>query len=136
MRDVIVPPSLAEAAQAAGFSPAVRAGGFLFLTGATGGLPYGTMPESAGKQARVALGKVCDILAHAGGGPSDVVELTSYHARIRDEFTEVETVMRDIFAAPLPAWTAVGVAELRRPGALVEFRVIARQPDRNGKDTP
>ncbi len=109
-------------------SPAIRAGDFLFLTGATGGLPDGTMPISAGEQARVALGKVADILAAAGGSLSDVVELTSYHADIRKDFAEIEAVLHALFSNPLPAWTAVGVAELRRPGALVEFRVVAYQP--------
>lgn len=128
MRDAIVPLSLAQAAQAADMSPAIRAGDFLFLTGATGGLPDGTMPKSAGEQARVALDKVAEILSEAGGSPSDVVELTSYHANIRKDFAEIEAVLRARFSSPLPAWTAVGVAELRRPGALVEFRVVAYQP--------
>ena len=129
MREAIVPPSLAEAAQAAGMSPAVRAGALLFLTGATGGLRDGAMPHSAGDQARVALNKVMEILGSAGIGEADVVEMTSYHVAIKDSFAQVETVVRDVFSAPLPAWTAVGVAELRRPGAMIEFRVIAQMPN-------
>ena len=128
MRTAIIPPALAQAAQAAGMSPAIRADGFLFLTGATGGQADGTMPHSAAKQARIALNKVTEILAEAGSSEADVVELTSYHVAIRDTFGEVEAVLHDVFSAPLPAWTAVGVAELRRPGALIEFRVIAHQP--------
>jgi hypothetical protein len=38
MREAIVPQGLAAAAAASGFSPAIRSGGFLFLTGATGAL--------------------------------------------------------------------------------------------------
>ena len=109
-------------------SPAIRAGGFLFLTGATGGRPDGMMPETAGEQTEVALGKVAEILSHAGADESDVVELTSYHVDIETTFPQVEAVLHGIFSAPLPAWTAVGVAELRRPGALVEFRIIAQDP--------
>lgn len=126
MREAIVPPSLVEAAQAAGMSPAVRAGELLFLTGATGGHPDGTMPEAAAGQSRVALDKVIEILNQAGVGEANVVELTSYHVAIKETFAEVESVVRDVFSSPLPAWTAVGVAELRRPGALIEFRVIAQ----------
>lgn len=109
-------------------SPAIRAGEFLFLTGATGGRPDGTMPADAADQARVALGKVTDTLASASSGCDDVVEITSYHVAIRETFEAIETVMHDTFASPLPAWTAVGVAELRRPGAVVEFRVVAHHP--------
>ncbi len=126
MREAIVPPSLVEAARTAGMSPAVRAGELLFLTGATGGYPDGTMPKAAEDQSRVALDKVIEILEHAGIGEADVVEVTSYHVAIKETFAPVESVVRDVFSSPLPAWTAVGVAELRRPGALIEFRVIAQ----------
>ena len=126
MRKAIVPPSLVEAAQAAGMSPAIRAGELLFLTGATGGRPDGTMPEAADDQSRVALDKVIEILDYAGIGEANVVELTSYHIAIKEPFAQVENVVRDVFSSPLPAWTAVGVAELRRPGALIEFRIIAQ----------
>ena len=62
MRKAVFPPELAEAVAATGFSPAVRAGDFIFLTGATGGLPDGTMPATAAEQTDIALGKVAMIL--------------------------------------------------------------------------
>jgi enamine deaminase RidA (YjgF/YER057c/UK114 family) len=37
--------------------------------------------------------------------------------KVKDEF----------FAAPYPAWTAVGVSELITDGALAEIRAIARR---------
>ncbi len=86
------------------------------------------MPDSAGEQARVALGKVADILAHAGATEANVVEMTSYHTDIKKTFPEVEEAVHEFFAPPLPAWTAVGVAELRRPGAVIEFRIVAEDP--------
>lgn len=128
MRDVIFPPALAEAVAASGFSPAVRAGDMLYLTGATGGQADGTMPDNPATQTRVALAKVCAILEAAQAGPEDVVEMTSYHVGLRDHFEAVDAVVRAILGVPLPAWTAVEVAGLRRPGAVIELRVVAHTP--------
>ncbi|MGX9351716.1 Rid family hydrolase [Shimia sp. W99] len=128
MRDVIVPEALRDAVAASGFSPAVRAGDFLFLTGATGGRADGTMPDTAAEQTDIALAKVLEILRTAGGTAGSVVELTSYHTDIDADFSAVDTRLRAILHEPLPAWTAVEVAKLRRPGARVEFRIVAHLP--------
>ncbi len=127
-RRAIVSPALAEAARISGFSPAVRAGDFIFLTGATGGAANGTMPPDAATQTRNALSKVMDILSHVGADQTDVVEMTTYHSNIEDDFTAVEEVIHDIFTGPLPAWTAVEVARLRRPGARIELRIVVYHP--------
>jgi enamine deaminase RidA (YjgF/YER057c/UK114 family) len=124
-RRAVIPPALAKAAEAAGFSPAIRAGDFLFLTGATGSGPDGVMPQDAHTQAKNALSKVADILAEAGVDEASVVELTSYHTDIDADFAEVEAIVTRVFSPPLPAWTAVEIAKLRRPGARVEFRIVA-----------
>ncbi|MCV3273007.1 Rid family hydrolase [Roseobacter sinensis] len=129
MRQAIIPDALKQAAAATGFSPAIRAGDFLFLTGATGGRADGTMPDDAADQTRVALDKVQTVLVAAGAGEGDVVEMTSYHLDIANTFAAVQGALEQIFAPPLPAWTAVEVAGLRRPGALVEFRVVAHAPE-------
>lgn len=127
MRQAIVPDALKDAAAATGVSPAIRAGG-CFLTGATGSAPEGTMPQAASDQARNALRKVCDILSAAGATEADVVEMTSYHTDIAASFADVQKELEKVFFTPLPARTAVEVAGLRRPGAHVEFRIIARDP--------
>lgn len=129
MRRTIVPPALAQAAKDTGFSPAVRAGDFIYLTGATGGGTNGVMPENAADQARNALGKAAQVLHAAGADETQVVEITSYHIDIRAHFDAIQKVMEEVFTTPLPAWTAVEVAGLRRPGALVEFRIIAHAPE-------
>lgn len=123
------PQALRDAVAATGFSPAIRAGDFLFLTGATGAHPDGAMPETAREQAENALQKVVQILAAADGTPDAVVELTSYHTHLGDDFDVIDAVLRDILGLPLPAWTAVEVAGLRRPGARVEFRIVAHLPE-------
>jgi enamine deaminase RidA (YjgF/YER057c/UK114 family) len=128
MRDVVFPPALAQAVAASGFSPAVGAGDLLFLTGATGADTQGVMPVDAATQTRNALHKACEILASADADAQSVVEITSYHIGLRDHFDAVDTILREVMGVPLPAWTAVEVAGLRRPGALIELRIVAHVP--------
>ena len=124
MRRAVVPEALAELAAASGFSPAVRAGDFLYLTGATGGDAAGIMPQDVAEQTRNALSKAMTIIAEVGADESNVVEMTSYHLAIDQTFEPVEAEVRRVFSNPLPAWTAVEVAGLRRPGAMVELRLV------------
>ena len=62
------------------------------------------------------------------GRAEAVVEMTSYHTDINADFNEVDRAVRHALGVPLPAWTAVEVARLRRPGARVEFRIVAHLP--------
>lgn len=128
MREVVSPAALAELAAASGFSPAVRAGDFLFLTGATGGDITGVMPEGAGNQTRNALMKALAVIDAAGGAAQCVVEMTSYHVGMDHHFDTVDAVVREVLGLPLPAWTAVEVAGLRRTGAVIELRIVAYVP--------
>ena len=127
-RQAIFPPELAQLVEETGFSPAVRAGDFVFLTGATGGSANGDMPEDIETQCRNALAKALTVIAAAGGTAQNIVEVTSYHIGLRQHFDTVDAVFREILGTPLPAWTAVEVAGLRRPGALVEFRIVVHLP--------
>ena len=68
------------------------------------------------------------MLAGAGADFGHVVEITSYHIDIATHFETFEAVHGAYVLRPYPAWTAIEVAGLRRPGALVEIRVIARAP--------
>lgn len=128
MRTVIAPPALAEAVAASGFSPAVRAGDLIFLTGATGGAPDGQMPNSALEQLDTIITKLDTILDAANLSRDSVVEMTSYHLHLREGFDSLNARLRDALGTPLPAWTAVEVAGLRRPGALIEIRFILHAP--------
>ena len=124
-RHVVSPPELVQLVEATGFSPAVRAGDFLFLTGATGGDADGVMPPDIATQVQNALGKALHIIDAAGGNADSIVEVTSYHIGLKYHFDQVDHIMREMLGLPLPAWTAVEVADLRRDGALIEFRIVA-----------
>lgn len=124
-RRAIVPPGFAAAAKAAKMSPAIVSGAHVFFTGVTGSGPDGEMPHGAEAQFRAAFDKIGAVLHEAGLTFDAVVEMTSYHVGIRDHFALFDQVRLDYVTAPYPAWTAIEVPLLRRPGALVEIRVIA-----------
>ena len=45
-----------------GYSPAVRAGGLLFIAGVVGARPDGSVPDSVGEQAELAFQRTAEIL--------------------------------------------------------------------------
>ncbi|MGR3761528.1 RidA family protein [Roseobacteraceae bacterium NS-SX3] len=121
----IIPPGAGPACQELALSPAVLSGNHLFLTGMTGSDASGGVPQEPEAQFRNAFEKIRAVLREAGLDFGAVVEMTSYHVDIRTHFDLFSRVRREYVAEPFPAWTAVGVAELRRPGALAEVRVTA-----------
>lgn len=110
-------------APAGPYSPAVRAGDFLFIAGQvprdprSGALLGATIEE----QARSTLVNLARVLAAAGAGIDDVVNVTVYLADEKD-WEAFNSVYRSIFHAPYPARTVVG-ANLR--GILVEVSAVA-----------
>ncbi|MEM8753168.1 MAG: Rid family hydrolase [Pseudomonadota bacterium] len=122
----VTPPAYAETATALAMSPGILSGGFVFLNGVTGSGPDGAMPAEAEEQFEAIFDKVAGVLAEAGLPLDALVETTTYHVGLRGHFDLFDAVRRRRLSAPYPAWTAVEVAGLRREGALVEMRGIAR----------
>ena len=124
-RRPLIPKGAEGAVAAMKLSPGVVSNGHVFLTGMTGSLADGAMPEDAEAQFRSAFDKIAAVLAEAGLTCKDIVEMTSYHVGIADHFDLFSAVRAEYVSAPYPAWTAVEVAGLRRAGALVEVKVVA-----------
>jgi len=122
----LIPPAFRASAERLGMSAGIVAAPFVFLSGATGSDAEGRMPVDPETQFRAAFDKIALTLAEAGLGPEAIVEMTSYHIGLRDHFERFDKVRRSICHEPWPAWAAVEVAGLRRQGALVEIRVVAR----------
>lgn len=125
----IIPHEVAAASRKLQLSPAMWSRGHLFMTGVTGSLPDGSLSDDPNTQFRSVFKKIGATLEAAGADFSSIVEMTSYHVDIDQYFDRFADVRAAYVRAPFPAWTAVGVAGLRRPGALVEVRVIAEAPE-------
>ncbi len=129
MKRAIIPEAFKEAAAQIQLSPAMLSNGHVFVSGTTGSLPDGTMPNDPEAQFASAFEKIASVLAQVGLSLADTVELTTYHIDIDAHFETFSAVHRKFLSAPYPAWTAVEVAKLRRKGALVEIRLIANAAD-------
>ena len=122
----IVPDEFRASAERLKMSPAIVSGDLVFLAGVTGGDRLGHMPEDPETQMRAAFEKIGLVLATGGLTFASIVEMTTYHVGLRDHFDLFDRVRLDVYSESYPAWTAVEVAGLRREGAIVEIRVIAR----------
>jgi enamine deaminase RidA (YjgF/YER057c/UK114 family) len=124
-RIAVVPDAHQRAAADARYSPAVRAGNIVFLSGQIG--RDGALEAIADPlaQYRAAFANVQLVLNEAGADLCDVVELMTFHTSF-DDFDVFRQVKDDYFTSePYPAWTAVGVTSLAVPGILVEIRCTA-----------
>lgn len=124
-KTAIFPPGSEEQARSVKVSPGIVSGDHVFLTGVTGSLADGTMPDTAQAQFKNAFLKIGAVLAEVGVNHDAIVEMTSYHIGIDEHFDKFNAIRCEFLNDPFPAWTAVEVAGLRRRGALVEIRVIA-----------
>lgn len=105
-------------------SGAIRAGGFVFVSGQgplLGGVrkPVG---ETIEEQARLTLEHVQRILASAGCTMDDCVKVTVYLTDL-EEYDRFNAVYRTFFTAPMPARTVVGAT--LNFGIKVEVEAIA-----------
>jgi len=107
------------------YSPAVRAGQLLFVSGqvaldpATGNMVEGGIAE----QTRRALDNIGELLLAAGRSFGDVVRTTVFLADMND-FAAMNEVYGEYFTEPYPARATVQVARLPKD-ARVEIDVIA-----------
>jgi 2-iminobutanoate/2-iminopropanoate deaminase len=110
------------------YSPAVRAGDFVYVSGQVPRDPItgASAGDDVATQTHQALSNVQRVLEHAGARLSDVVSVTVYLARA-DDWGAMNEVYAEMFHPPYPSRTTVG-AELR--GILVEVSVVAYAPTR------
>ena len=111
------------------FSPAVRAGNLLFISGTTGTDDQGELvaPGDIVEQTRVILRKFQRLLEAAGGGMEHIVETTEY-ITTTEQYRRTAEVRREFFRPPYPTATGVIVAGLLREGAVIEISAVAVLP--------
>ncbi len=80
-------------------------------------------------QTRAVIENIRDILASAGAGLRDVVEISSYLVNMND-FAGYNEVYGEYFDYDGPVRTTVAVHQLPHPHLLIEMRAIAYKPVR------
>ena len=114
------------------FSEAVRAGDFLFLSGAIGEDANGkVVPGGIQAEARQTLENVKRVLETNGAALSDVVKCTVFLADIA-EWPAFNTVYREYFKKPFPARSAFAASGLAL-NARVELECIAYVPQKRSR---
>jgi enamine deaminase RidA (YjgF/YER057c/UK114 family) len=109
------------------FSPAVRVGSLVFLSGTTGTDDRGNIvgPGDIVAQTRRIFEKFSLILQSVGGDLGNIVETTDYVLSL-DDYKKTAALRRELFKGPpWPAATGVVVSGLVREGALIEIKGIA-----------
>ena len=125
--EAVFPPSRHALYAAHGYSAAIRSGDLVFVSGQVGSREDGTPEPEFRKQVALAFENLRDVLAAAGCGLADIVDVTTFHTDPEAQFADIMAVKAEVFpAAPYPNWTAVGVTWLA--GFDFEIKVIARQP--------
>jgi 2-iminobutanoate/2-iminopropanoate deaminase len=108
------------------FSKAVRAGGFLFLSGqlameADGNIAAGDIAV----QTRIVLERIAATLQECGASMADVVKTTVWLATL-DDFAAFNDEYRKHFSAGLPARSTVEAKLYRNAKVEIEVTALAR----------
>ncbi|HEX8325114.1 MAG TPA: RidA family protein [Tepidisphaeraceae bacterium] len=112
-----------------GYSPAIRSGDLLFVSGMVGAREDGTPEPDLAAQIRLAFDNLQAVLIKAGCGFDDVVDLTMFLVDPESAAgLMIEALARAFPGESKPNATAVGVNWLA--GFQFEVKVIARIPSK------
>jgi enamine deaminase RidA (YjgF/YER057c/UK114 family) len=127
-RDAVFPAAPHALYEQHRYSPAVRANGFLFVSGQVGARADGSPEPDLAQQVRLAFENLNGVLAAAGLTFDDVVDATLFMVDPEAIFETVFGVLPDYWGAPpYSTVTAVGVTWLA--GFRFEIKVIAKLRD-------
>lgn len=126
-RDVVFPAGRQALYERNRYSPALRADGFLFVSGQVGSREDGSPEPELEAQIRRAFDNLNAVLEAAGCTFDDVADVTVFLVDPQNTLETVWKVLPDYWGeAPYPTLTGVGVTWLS--GFQFEIKVIARLP--------
>lgn len=124
-RDVVFPARRQALYERNRYSPAIRANGFLFVSGQVGSRPDGSVEPDLDKQVRLAFDNLNAILAAAGCSFDDVIDVTVFVVDPEKNLDTVWKVLPHYWGqAPHPTLTGIGVTWLY--GFQFEIKVVAK----------
>lgn len=107
------------------YSPGVRSGDLLFVSGQVGSRADGSPEPNFERQVRLAFENLAAILAAADCTFDDVIDVTTYQGDPETQFDTVKKVREQFIGnPPYPTWTAVGARLLY--GFDFEIKAVAR----------
>ncbi len=124
-RDVVFPAKPHALYELHGYSPAVRSGDLLFVSGQVGAREDGSPEPDLAAQVQLAFDNLNAVLAAAGGSFEHIVDVTLFIVDPEKNFETIWPVLqRNWGEKPFPTVTAVGVTWLA--GFTFEIKAIAR----------
>lgn len=134
-RQLVNPPHMLKPI---GFSHGVKAGPFVYLGGQTAlNADYKIVPGGILEQFEQAFGNVLATLEHAGGKPSDLVDVTIYLTDVDDYLRNGKAIgqkWREMAGTEYPAMAGIGVTRLWQPEALIEIQAVAYIDPEDGSE--
>jgi enamine deaminase RidA (YjgF/YER057c/UK114 family) len=127
MHKMLVPREFSTVPDQWHFAPILDTGEFVFLSGITGVHPDLSLSDDPETQFRDTFKFVATHLETAGLHFGHIVEMTTYHVKLRKHLNVFIKIKDEFVTTPYPAWTAIGVTELITEGTLLEIRVIAKR---------
>ena len=125
----IIPSGMEAIHQQKRYSPGVRVGNILYVSGMLGrddALNVVFEPEAQLVQLFENMGRV---LEAAGTGFANVVELTGFFTDLQRDMGLYQAVRDRYITGDLPAQTIIGVSQLSTPGLILELKCTAVVPD-------
>lgn len=133
--EAIVPAGLERQVTDFGYSPATRAGDFIFVSGVVAGYAVGedgkpVAPSDAEIEAGFerAFARLEEIIKAAGAEWSDVAEMTTYHTDLPSHGRILMKAKSKRMKEPYPAWTAIDVDRLWPDNGFAEIRLTLYAP--------
>lgn len=125
-RQDIVPEGMAPIRDNLRYSPAVRVGNVIYVSGQIGRNAQMQLVEEKEAQFVQTFENLRHVLAAAGASLDDVVDVTSFHTDMRDLPLYMQVRDRYFTGPNFPAWTAIGAASLcGAPGYFLEVKATA-----------
>ena len=125
----VVPSDLDVLRSQRGYSPGVRTGNLLFVSGMLGRRPDLSIVEEPETQLIQMFDNLGLVLKEAGSEWKCVVEMTAFLAELRRDYALFMQVRDRYISEPYPAMTMIGTVELAQPGLICELKAVAVVPD-------
>ena len=122
----VIPRGMEHAVTRFGYAPGMEANGLLFMAGQLGRDDDLRVIEDPEAQMTRAWQNVIAVLATAGAGVGDIVDVTTFHVELQRHLALYKRVRDRFMQGHVPPWTAIGISELSRPGLILDIKCIAR----------
>lgn len=127
--DPVVPKDLDVLRSQRGYSPGVRTGNMLFVSGMLGRSSDLSIVEEPEAQLVQMFDNLGLVLKEAGADWNGVVEMTAFLTELQRDYALFMQVRDRYIHEPYPAMTMIGAAELAQPGLICELKAVAVVPD-------